>query len=122
MPLWILDIAGWLFVKRYWILYGVLGLFVLFGVLFVFRACSKPAPKLNNEEIRKAQDAIAANDRKTQIEILTNSEVREANIDANVAAGRNATINAIANSRAEWSQKSNEEIAAELERRARENQ
>lgn len=84
--------------------------------------CSKPAPKLNQEEIIKSQQAIAANDRKTQIEILTNSEVREANIDANVAAGRNATINAIANSRAEWSQKSNEEIAAELERRARENQ
>ena len=119
MPLWILDIAGWLFVKRYWILYGVLGLFVLFGVLFVFRACSKPAPKLNNEEIRKAQDAIAANDRKTQIEVLANSDVREQAIDANVAAGRAATVNAIAISKAEWSNKSNEELAAELERRAK---
>lgn len=120
MPLWILDIAGWLFVKRYWILYGVLGLFVLFGVLFVFRACSKPAPKLNNEEIRKAQDAIAANDRKTQIEVLANSDVREQAIDANVAAGRAATVNAITDAKEKYAAMSNDELAQELERRSHE--
>ena len=86
--------------------------------LLIHYGCSKPAPKLNQEEIIKSQQAIAANDRKTQIEILANSDVRVQDIDANVAAGRNATVNAIADSKAEWSQKSNEELAAELERRA----
>ena len=86
--------------------------------LLIHYGCQKPAPKLNNEEILKSQQAIAVQDRQTQIAILANSDVREQQIDANVAAGRNATVNAIADSKAEWSQKSNEELAAELERRA----
>lgn len=117
MPLWALNIVGWLFVKRYWILYGVLAVLVLF-VLFIFKACSKPAPKLNQQEIMAAQSAIAANDRQKQIEVLANSDVRELRIDSNVAAGRKETINAIANSKATWANATNEQLAEELERRA----
>lgn len=119
---------GFLFVlKRIWYFiydnWRVVLPVAVFAVVLIWVAvhygCQKPAPKLNQQEITAEQQAIAAKDRQTQIAILVNSDVREQAIDANVAAGRNATVNAIADSKAEWSQKSNEELAAELERRAK---
>src|SRR5690348_5299871 len=89
---------------------SVLGFALIVLIIFIgIRGCGKPAPKFNQQEIQKAQQAIADNDRRTQVEILANSDGRVANIDANVAAGRNAMVNAIANSKAEWAQKSNQE-------------
>lgn len=118
MPLWVLNIAGWL--VAHWrtvaIAFAVVAFLVL--VAITYRGCSKRTPQLNNDEIIKSQKAIAEQDRQTQIEILANSDAREKNIDANISNAKAAAVNAIADSKAEWSQRSNDEIAAELERRA----
>lgn len=83
---------------------------LLFGL--VFRSCNKP-PKLDQKEIIKAQQAIAKEDRKEMIEILTNSTVREQGIDNSVKMAEEATEAAKRN----YSQLSNDELAAELEKR-----
>jgi hypothetical protein len=116
----IANAIGYLYARRRIVLSVAAFLVILVLSIALFRACGHRAPKLNNDEILKSQQAIAANDRQTQIEILANSDVREQQIDSNIAAGRNATVNAIADSKAEWANKTNEEIAAELERRSKE--
>jgi len=78
------------------------------------------APKLNEKQITAAQQAIATNDREQMTKILVDSDVAEKQIDANVAYSNTQTTNAQAESRQKWSQASNEEMQAELERRARE--
>lgn len=87
--------------------------------IFVYRACNKP-PKLDEKAIQKAQRAIAENDRKAMEEVLIESEVAEKQIDQNLANADRQKLEAISEARKKVSQMNNEELAAELERRARE--
>lgn len=109
-----LDISR---VQRY-VLYALLAVVagvVLFAVVFLFRACNRP-PKLDQKEIIKAQQAIETNDRKVMVEILSNSDVREQGIDNSIKAAEEATEQAKQN----YQGQSNAELAAELERRLKE--
>ena len=56
------------------------------------------------------------------IEVLAQSDAQEKAADGVAANAKANTVNAIQESKKEWSDKSNEELAAELERRAKESQ
>lgn len=115
MSLIFANVIGW--IVAHWRLVAgvvaVLFLVIVFGL--VYRSCNKP-PKLDQKEIIEAQQAIEKNDRKVMVEILTNSTVREQGIDNSIKAAEEATEKA----KRDYSQLSNDELAAELERRAKE--
>lgn len=112
MPLFLLNIFGWVVAHWRLVLYLLAGLALILLVVFALKSCNKP-PALNQQEIIKAQQAIEKNDRKVMVEILSNSDVREQGIDNSIKAAENATAEAKQN----YQGKSNEELAAELERR-----
>jgi len=105
-----LRIARWLFI-------GLL-LVVLIAAGLFLRSCFSRKPKLDEKAIQTAQQAIADQDRKTMVEVLANSDVAEKQIDANLANAKTETVNAIHEARKNAEQLSNEELAAELNRRA----
>jgi len=97
----------------------LLGLAVLIFSLWL-RSCFHKQPTLNQEEITKAQQAIAANDRKVMVDILANSNARQAATDQTVDNAKAAANDAATQARKDAANMSNEELAAELERRAKE--
>jgi hypothetical protein len=82
--------------------------------IVLFKSCGHKAPKLNEPEIKAAQTAIATENRKQMIDILTNSDVREQAIDSNIKQAENAAAEA----KQSYEGKSNQELADELNRRA----
>lgn len=118
--LFLANIAGWVVAHWRIVVYAALALVVLISGVMLFRSCGKKTPKLDQAEIIKAQQAIAANDRKIMVETIANSDAREAAIDQNLANAKQVTMETVANSKAEWANKTNEELAAELERRSHE--
>lgn len=104
-------------VQRYvlWAVLIVAGLVVLFLVIQI-RSCFNKPPKLDLKEIQKAQQAIREQDRKEMVEILAESDVREAGITNSIKAAEEATEK----SKRNYNQLSNDELAAELERRSKE--
>lgn len=101
------------------ILIALIGVAVLMFGLWV-RSCGKKTPKLDEAEILKAQQAIAVEDRKTMIEVLTNSDIRAQQIDGNLSNAKEVTVNSFANSRQTWANANTSDMAAELERRSKE--
>lgn len=99
-----------------------IGLFLLLILVAVggYKACKwlNPPPKLDEKAIQKAQDAITKKDREAMKQILVESDVAEKKIDANVANASADTVTAYAEARKKANEMSNEELAAELERRA----
>ena len=95
----------------------LLAAILLLVVGLQMKGCFKRTPKLNEAEIRTAQQAIADQDRSKMIEVLTASEVREKNIDANVANAKADTLNAIHESKIKYNDMTNDELAKELEAR-----
>ena len=114
--LWGWAVAHWRLVAT---LFGIV--IVVAAVAVVWRGC-RPAPKLDEQQIRKAQQAIAAEDRREMLEVLAESDAREAVADETEINANAAKVNAIKESRDKWATASNAEMAAELERRARESQ
>ena len=103
----------------------VIGMIVLIAIAVLalglwLRSCFHKAPSLNQEEITKAQQAIAANDRKVMVDILANSNARQAATDQTVDNAKAAANDAATQARKDAANMSNEELAAELERRAKE--
>jgi hypothetical protein len=101
------------------VIYGLMvlvGVFVLVFALWMRSCMTKPA-KLDQQEIIKAQQAIAVEDRKQMVEILASSDAREAVIDGNLSNAKADTINAIYDSKVKWNQASDDEVKAELLRR-----
>src|SRR6185369_536113 len=103
----------------------VIGMIVLIAIAVLalglwLRSCFHKAPSLNQEEITKAQQAIAANDRKVMVDILANSNARQAATDQTVDNAKAAANDAATRARKDAANMSNEELAAELERRAKE--
>ena len=112
---------GWLVAHGRLVLYVLLGLGLLIGFGLVYRSCMKPpAPHLNEKEINDAQVAIETHDAKKMQEVLTNSDVRVAVVDSNVANAKNQTIEATQESKAKWANANVDDMAAELERRSKE--
>lgn len=112
MSLILANIIGWI-VAHWRLVAGAAAVLVLvIGIALILRACNKP-PKLDLEEIQKAQQAIREQDRKEMIEILSNSAVQEQGIDNSVKAAEEATAKA----KRDYSKLSNDELAQELEKR-----
>lgn len=101
--------------KRTVAILAAITLIALASILLT-RSCGQKA-KLDQQEIIKAQQSIAVEDRKQMVEILVSSDAREAVIDSEVSNAKKDTVNAIADSKEKWSQASDEEIKAELLRR-----
>ncbi len=98
---------------------GIVALIVLIIVVFVFRACNKRTVKFDEKEILEAQTAIANQDRQKQIEILAKSDAKEAVAEEIIANADAIKINTIHESKKKWSEATDAEIQAELERRAK---
>ena len=118
MSLLLANILGWIYANKRTVLI-VAGVFVLLCLVVGIYRCAKPAPKLNQAEIIKSQQAIEKQDRQQMIEILAASDAREKEADliANQAEANTAAI--VRESKWEWAEKSNDELAKELERRAK---
>jgi hypothetical protein len=91
---------------------------VLFAIVLLvgglwLRSCFKKTPKLDEKAILKAQTAIAEQDHKKMVEVLAESDTKEDEVDSNIKAIENAREQAKKN----YADKSNEELAAELEKR-----
>lgn len=107
----IANIVGWLSLHwRYVAICAALLVVIIVGAVTV-KNCGKRTPKLDEKAIAEAQKAIAEQDRKVMIEILTNSDVAEKKTDDDLA-------NAITTAKGKAEQMTNAELAAELERRA----
>jgi hypothetical protein len=104
-------LAIWAIVKKFWAPI-LLGLVILITCIFVFRACNKP-PKINEQEIQKAEEAVKTRNDKALKEILAQSDVREQGIDNSVKAAEEATEKAKQN----YDGWTTDELAAELEKR-----
>lgn len=103
---------GWIVAHRRLVAGAAAVLFLVIGIALVFRACNKP-PKLDQQDTIKAQQAIENSDRKVMIEVLTKSKVEEQGIDNSIKAAEEATEKA----KRDYSKLSNDELAAELEKR-----
>jgi len=114
------NIAGFVYAHWRLFVYGLFALVVVIAVIVLFRSCGKTTPKLDQAEILKAQQAIANQDRKVMIDILANSNAREAATDQTVDNAKAAANDAATQARKDAANMSNEELAAELERRAKE--
>jgi uncharacterized protein YpuA (DUF1002 family) len=115
MPIFLLNIFGWIWAHRRLVLIGVAVLMLLMLLLWVRSCLNRPA-KLDLQEIQKAQQAIRENDRQEMVEILAASDVREQGIDNSILQAEESTRQAKKN----YTGLSNDELAAELERRSKE--
>lgn len=114
MSLFLANLAG--FVVAKWRLFAVLAGILLLVVLIALasRAC-RSQPKLDHEQIQKAQQAIREQDRKEMIQVLAESDAREQAIDNSIKAAEQATEDAKQN----YTGLTNDELADELNRRAK---
>jgi len=115
-------IISWLVLqlKKYWkqIIYAAAFLIGVTFLILAMKSCFTPTPpKLNEQEIQKAQDAVKTGNDAQLTEILAASDAREAAIDANVNDAKQITINVTAESRKKWANASFEEKVAEYNRR-----
>ncbi len=102
-----------------WVLVGVVAVVVLVASVLVFRSCGGRKVKLNEKQIQDAKIAIAENDRQAMEKVLVESEVAEKQIDGNLVNAKTETVNAIADAKQKAATMTNDELAAELERRAK---
>lgn len=104
------------FVKDHWrIVLPVIT--ILIALVFFARWWTRP-PKLDEKAIQKAQQAIAENDRRAMVEVLAASDVQEKQIDGNLANAETEKLKAIHEARKNAEALTNDELAAELNRRA----
>jgi hypothetical protein len=117
----ILSAVSWVVMqaKKHKEWFAIIGILFLAVVLIAFfRSCrSEPQPKLNEAEIHAADTAIKERNDAELGEILTQSDVRMKQIDANLANAKADTVNAIHESRRKWQNATFEEKLAEYNRR-----
>lgn len=90
---------------------------VIVAVFFVNSYCAKRRVKLDEKQQQEVARAIEEkNDAKLK-EVLVEVEVKEAEIDANVANAQAATWAAQQNAREKYANMNTSELAAELEKR-----
>lgn len=119
----LLSVISWLVLqfKRHSEIFILIGIAIaLLVTVGIYRGCSKSTPKLNEAEIHKAQTAIAVQDRQKMVDVLVSSDVREKAIDENLVDANRQKIDAIAEAKKKAEALSNDELAAELERRSHE--
>lgn len=84
--------------------------------LFVWRACGPKPPKLNEKEIQESITAIEQKNDAVLREILVTAEVREKQIDDNLANAKADRVNAVTDARKRYSNMNTADLAAEIER------
>src|SRR4051812_6394607 len=90
------------FVLDNWKIFAI-GLAVLIIVGFLMSYCGK-TPKLDQQQIIKAQQAIAKEDRKEMIEVLAQSDAKEKVADETAANAEQKRIESIEESKKKWSE------------------
>lgn len=114
MPLFILNIAGWI-VANWRLLLTLIAVAIVLGFVgFLFSKCDS-SPKLNEQQIQKNQDAVASKEREKMEEALVESRVIEKQIDANRADAENTKLDTLYKARQEAKAMSNEDLARTLE-------
>jgi hypothetical protein len=118
-----MAIPGW---HTFWNVFTLKAKLTAIGIILLlilvafggYKACKwlNPPPKLDEKAIKKAQDAIAKQDRKEMLEILAESDTKEDEIDASVDQIEQKREEAKQN----YTGLTNDELAAELEKRAKE--
>lgn len=106
--------AFWFIVDNWKIVLPAIVLIIL--AVFFLRWWNRP-PRLDEKAIAAAQQAIQKQDREEMQKVLTEIEVQEKQIDANVQDAQVQTEQAVKEAKDKASKMSNEELAAELERR-----
>jgi len=81
------------------------------------KSCLHHEPKLDEKAIQKAEQAVKDRNDAVLKEILIESDVKDAQIDANVANAAADTANAIHEAKQKYSNMNTDELAAEIERR-----
>jgi len=89
-----------------------LAVLLLLVIGLQMKGCFKAKPKFNEKEIFEMNQAIERQNRKEMEEVLAQSEVREKNIDGNVANAKMDTINSYAEARKKYSEMTVEELQA----------
>ena len=113
------NLVGWM--AAHWRMVAILAticLIALLSILFT-RSCG-PKPKLNEAEIQQGERAVQERNDAALKEILVQSEVREKEIEANVANAEKEKINAIHESRKKWANANIDDLRQEFERRKNE--
>ena len=115
--LFVLKRIAWFVFDNWKVILPIAGVLLL--VIIGYRFCNRP-PKLDEKAIQKAQTAIAEQDRKAMVEVLTEIEVKEKQIDGNAVEAQAETFTAIKNAKEKAAAMTNEQLAAELERKLHE--
>lgn len=102
-----------------WVLIGlvVAGIALILILGLWLKSCFSKPPKLDEKEIQKAEQAVKEKNDEELRKILTNSDVREKVIEANIANSEAETVNAIAESKEKYKNMNTTDLAAELEKR-----
>lgn len=117
---WFLKRVFWFVIDNWKIAVPAILIVCLLFSFGMWKACSTPEARFNEEQIHRLQKAIAEDDRKEMLKVLEESKVEEAKIDGNLANAENEKLKVLSDIRKETAKKSNAELAAELERLARE--
>lgn len=114
--LWFANLWGFFIV--HWRYFAVAGV-ILLAVIVVGRSCNsdKPAASLNEAEIQRGEQAVKEVNKKELTEILAAADVREQQINANIANGRTETINATLEAKKRYQEMSIEELQAEFNKK-----
>ena len=107
--------AAWLAShKRTVAILAAITLIALASILLT-RSCGQRRVELNEKEQQEVRDVIETRERDKMEAKYIELEVKNANIDANVAGNKAETVNVIANARTEVKKMTDEELAAFLE-------
>lgn len=111
-----LQVLAWLSRHRRKIAIAALILFIIVAVLWL-RSCMRPTPHLDEEQIQRGEEAIRQRNDARLREILTNSDVRAAEINQNVAGASAAVYDATQEAKRRWANANIDELREEFERR-----
>lgn len=100
----------------FWVVVLFAGVVLLFLVLQI-RSCFNRPPKLDEAEIQAGEQAVKERNDKELRQILTNSDVREAQIEANVTNAKAEAVNARHESEKKWANANISDLQAEFDRR-----
>ncbi len=92
---------------------------ILIASVLFFRSCGGRKVKLDEKSILEAQTAVQARDEAKMREVLVRSDAAEAEATATASNATAVSVNAAKESRDRWANASADEMAKELEARAK---
>lgn len=116
MSLFLANILGLLYAHWKFLLSLVICVVLLFTFVAFVRSC-KPKPKLDEQHIQKAEQAVKDRNDAELKKILVEADTREAVIDSNVSDAGEKTEAVKQEAEAKYEAMSSEDLAKELEAR-----